>query len=180
MTVPAPSFFQRLSIAISAFFRALGDAQYAAQLGSTGPQLPAAQPEPQSPAIKPARDLRPALQLLSALQREGRLVDFVQQDITTFGDADVGSAARVVHEGCGRALHGILQLAPVMSEAEGQVVSVPAGYDAHTVRLVGNVSGQPPYRGKLQHKGWRAQQVTLPEVIGESDCSVIAPAEVEL
>ena len=163
-----------------AFFRALGDARFAAQLASPGQQLPAAPPAPQRPSTKPVRDLRPALQLLSLLQREGRLVDFVQQEITTFCDADVGAAARVVHAGCRRALHGMLQLTPVMSEAEGQVVAVAAGYDAHAVRLVGNVSGQPPYRGKLQHRGWRAQQLSLPEAIGDHDCTVIAPAEVEL
>jgi hypothetical protein len=178
VTDPQLSFFQRLSVASNAFLRALGDAGFAAQLRTLGRDDPALQaPAPRPP---PERDLRPALQVLGALQRDGRLVDFIQQDIATFEDAEVGAAARVVHDGCRRALRAMLQLTPIMNEAEGQGVAVQGGYDPHAIRLIGNVSGAPPFRGKLQHQGWRARDLTLPEVIGDHDCSVIAPAEIEL
>lgn len=126
------------------------------------------------------RDLRPALQLLNSLQREGRLVDFVQQDIAGYTDAEVGAAARVVHEGCRRSLLAAVELEPIMSEPEGNLVSVPAGYDAHAIRLTGNVGGAAPFRGKLRHKGWRVTALKLPDLIDDNDCRVIAPAEVEL
>jgi hypothetical protein len=180
VTDPQPSFLQRLSLAISAFLRALCDAGFAAQLCTMGRKVPALQASAQSQPEKPGRDLRPALQVLGALQRDGRLIDFIQQDIAAFEDAEVGAAARVVHDGCRRALRAMLQLSPVMHEAEGQGVSIQSGYDPQAIRLTGNVSGEPPFRGKLQHKGWRANDLTLPEVIGDHDCSVIAPAEIEL
>ena len=174
------SFFQRLAIAIQTFFRVIGDSDFAARVSGRKSEAPLLQvPEP-LPAKVPERDLRPVLQLLNALQRDGRLIDFIQQDIAAFSDADVGAAARVVHDGCRRGLQGIVTFNPIMSAAEGQVVAVEAGYDAHAIRLVGNVSGAPPFRGKLQHRGWRAAAVALPDIIDDNDCSVIAPAEVEL
>ncbi len=130
--------------------------------------------------VRVERDLRPALQLLSLLQREGRLVDFVQQDILSFSDADVGAAARVVHEGCRRALQRVTQLSPVRDDAEGHSVTVPPGFDATSLLLTGNVTGNAPFRGTLRHRGWRAEGFTLPEIVGDSDLTVIAPAEVEL
>lgn len=177
---PQQSFIQRLVIAFQTFFRAMGDSDFATWVSSGKRDVPSlAAPEP-LPAKVPERDLRPVLQLLNALQREGRLIDFIQQDIAAFSDADVGAAARVVHDGCRRGLRGIVELNPIMSEAEGQVVLVESGYDAHAIRLVGNVSGAAPFRGKLQHKGWRAVDVALPDLIDDNDCRVIAPAEVEL
>lgn len=182
VTNPNVSFFQRVALALSAFFRILAGGAYAARiLHLESAQEPAPTPAQKvALAEKPARDLRPALQVLSVLQREGRLVDFVQQDILTFSDADVGAAARVVHDGCRRALRRIVQLVPVHDAAEGHSVTVPAGYDATSLELTGNVSGQPPFRGTLRHRGWRAQELTLPEIVGDTNCSVIAPAEVEL
>ena len=180
MTDPSPSIFQRLSLAINAFLRALSDAGFAARLRTIGREGPTLQAPAQQLPGRPVRDLRPALQVIGALQRDGRLIDFIQQDIATFEDAEVGAAARVVHDGCRRALLAMVQLTPVMLEAEGQAVSIQSGYDPHAIRLIGNVSGQPPFRGKLQHKGWRANHVKLPEIVGDHDCSVIAPAEIEL
>lgn len=122
----------------------------------------------------------PALQLLAALQREGRLVDFLEQDVATFSDADVGAAARVVHEGCRRALRQHAKIEPVRSEEEGSAVVIPEGYDAHAVKLIGDVKGSAPYKGKLQHRGWRVIEMSVPEPTKDHDAMVIAPAEVEL
>ena len=127
VTEPNPTFFQRLVLALVSFFRILADASFACKftsLETRGDTVRARDPEPAKPTTAP-RDLRPALQLLSLLQREGRLVDFVQQDILAFSDADVGAAARVVHEGCRRALQRVTELAPVRDEKEGHSVTVP-------------------------------------------------------
>lgn len=121
-----------------------------------------------------------ALWMLAALQREGRLVDFLQQDIVSFPDADVGGAARVIHEGCRAALKPYLELTPVREEQEGAKVTVPAEYDAQAIKLTGAVGGSAPFTGVLRHHGWRAERLTLPELDAARDGSVIAPAEVEL
>ena len=182
VTEHTQSFFKRVSIAIRAFFRILGDAKYAARVlqFSGVPQLTEPHPIVGEAPVSPARDLRPALQLLCALQKEGRLVDFVQQDILAFSDADVGAAARVVHDGCRRALQRIVKFDPVHDTDEGHSVTVPAGYDATSLLLTGNVSGLPPFRGTLRHRGWRASGLTLPDMVSDADCTVVAPAEVEL
>src|SRR3954464_2306374 len=108
-TQPLPSFVSRISIAIGAFFRALSDAEYAARLTRIDDPLPqpAAAPVPASaapPAPAPVilREATPdaALQLLSLFQREARLIDFTQENLSAYSDADIGAAARVVHEGC--------------------------------------------------------------------------------
>jgi len=136
------------------------------------------------PAAKPAeegdRAVAPALHLLSILQRDGRLVDFLQEDIAGATDDQVGAAARVVHEGCRKSLARYVVLAPVRQEEEGAPVRVPAGFDPAEVRLTGNVSGQPPFQGRLAHAGWRAVEVKLPTFAPGQDPSVIAPAEVEV
>jgi hypothetical protein len=164
------------------FFKVLFDAAFAARVWSVRqgvtPTLPAKAETP--PALKPPAEDTSALQLLSLLQREGRLVDFLQQDIAAFPDADVGAAARVVHEGCRKALKSHAEITPVRSEDEGTRVHLPAGFDADAVKLVGEVRGEPPYAGVLRHRGWRAIKLQLPSVVGDFDARILAPAEVEL
>jgi hypothetical protein len=120
------------------------------------------------------------MRLLSILQREGRLVDFLQQDVTSFSDADVGAAARVVHDGCRKALHAHATIEPVRLEAEGARVTIEAAYDADRLRLLGDVKGSPPYAGVLRHRGWQAVRFAMPETVGVHDETVLAPAEVEV
>jgi hypothetical protein len=140
--------------------------------------LPEPAPRPAEPP--PEARHRSALFFLSLLQREGRLVDFVQEEVAPFSDAEVGAAARIVHAGCRKIFRQYLALEPVLEEPEGAKVTVPAGFDAKRVRLTGNVAGQPPYSGILKHPGWRTAAVTLPPVPDALDPAVLAPAEVEL
>ena len=177
----APSFFSRLGVAFACFFRALGNADFAR---AARPLLDGAKPAP-APAPKPV-ELPPerrhasGLLVLSILQREGRLIDFLQEDVASFPDADVGAAARVVHAGCRKALQQAFELEPILKDAEGASVTVPAGFDAQRIRLTGNVAGQPPFKGALKHHGWAAKSVKLPSVSESLDPRVLAPAEVEL
>ncbi len=120
-----------------------------------------------------------ALLVLSLLQREGRLVDFLQQDVAGFDDADVGTAARVVHEGCKKALAAHAKLAPVRGEREGGPVEIAEG-DVARVKLVGDVRGAAPFKGVLRHKGWQVVELTLPVPTAGHDARLVAPAEVEL
>jgi hypothetical protein len=120
-----------------------------------------------------------ALRLLAALQEEGRLVDFFSEDIGPYSDEQIGAATRGIHESCRKALRSAITVEPVMTGQEGATVTVPAGFDPAAIRLVGAVSGTPPFTGVLKHAGWRATSVNLPKRSGQ-DPQVIAPAEVEI
>jgi hypothetical protein len=162
----APSFFARLGLA----FRVLGNASLAQQVAAL-----------ETPAEPPPEKVHAAgLAVLALLQREGRLVDFLQEDVASFSDAEIGAAARVVHEGSRKVLRQYVTLEPVLADAEGATVTVPAGFDAERIRLTGNVAGQPPFRGSLRHHGWVATTVKFPALSPAFDPRVIAPAEVEL
>jgi hypothetical protein len=189
-----PSFWSRLSLAFGAFFKTVGDAEFAARLrdDQIGPiaapapaPAPASAPKPApapAPAAAPLRVATPdaALQLLSLLQREARLIDFANENITVYSDADIGAAARVVHEGCARVLREHFTIEPVRGELEGARVTLQEGFDAASVRLTGNVVGKAPFTGTLSHRGWRASTVSLPQLADKHDARIIAPAEVEL
>ena len=147
VTEPAElSFFARLWFAWLCFFRVLFDGRFAARVQEARSSARSCTPPPQAPpaAERGADSATAALQLLSLLQREGRLVDFLQQDIASFPDADVGVAARVVHEGCRKALRAHASIEPVRGENEGARVKLDAGFDADAVKLVGDVKGEPP------------------------------------
>ena len=185
---PPPSLMQRISLAFGAFFGALGDAGYAARLAAlrdAGVEMHAerrATAMPPAPAVAPLHAASPeaAMQLLGLLQREARLIDFLEDDIDRHSDADIGVAARVVHDGCRKVLREHFSIEPVRSEAEGSRIVLDAGFDAGAVRLTGHVVGQPPFRGSLSHRGWRVADVRLPKLAERHDVAVLAPAEVEL
>lgn len=188
---PTPGFFARVGIAFGAFFGVLGDASLAGRVRALRRgEAPAAAPAPASPPI-PAPAAAPAtvlmtsgpesaLQLLALLQRDARLVDFCQENLAGYEDAQIGSAARLVHEGCVKVLREHFTIEAVRSEAEGSRLTLPAGFDAASIRLTGNVVGKPPFAGTLNHRGWRAAEVRLPQLAPGHDTKLIAPAEVEL
>ncbi len=121
-----------------------------------------------------------ALQLLGLLQREARFVDFIQEDVAPYTDAEIGAAARVVHAGCRKVLGEYFTITPVRPEAEGARITLPAGFDAAAVRLTGHVVGQAPFTGTLGHRGWQVTQVQLPQLTDPQAAKVLAQAEVEL
>lgn len=174
-----------LLIAALAFFLGRGTAEVGA------PAPPRAQPAPAPaarPAVERAQPAQPAVsaeqgavQMLAILQREGRLVDFLQEEIGMYEDAQIGAAVRAIHEGCRKALAEHAQVEPIFAQAEGSSVTVTAGFDTRSVRLSGDVSGEPPFRGALRHRGWRVARVDLPRQTPSRDQTlVVAPAEVEV
>ena len=187
MTDPTPSFFKRISLAFGSFFSTLGDPGYATRVqnlreqGDAAPvPAPAATPMPVAPAAFKEATPDAALQLLALLQRDARLIDFVQEDLSGYTDAEVGGPARLVHEGCARVLREHFTLAPVRAEAEGSRITLNDGFDARAIRLTGNVVGQAPFHGALSHRGWRATETRLPRLAASHDATVLAQAEVEL
>lgn len=199
MTDPSSlSFFARFWLAFVCFWRIWFDQAFAQAVlpvreadkagglpaGVPPSGLPAGQEPPEEkappPAPPPEREHAPALQFLAMLQREGRLIDFLQEDVAAFPDADVGAAARIVHEGCRKVLRQYLTLEPVLPQSEGEPVNVPPGFDAQRIRLTGNVAGEPPYTGALKHHGWVTTAVKFPSTSPAMDPRVLSPAEVEL
>jgi hypothetical protein len=188
MTVDSLSWPSRLWLSWAASFRILLDGRFAAQVAAVrdGAALAtAALPAPEAPPPPKATPTAPAslpgaeaIQLLSLLQRDGRFVDFIEQDITSFSDQDVGAAARVVHEGCRKVLHTHARVEHVRGEAEGSRITLERADGS--IKLVGNVAGTAPYRGVLRHRGWRLQDLKLPTRLGEHDPQLVAPAELEL
>ena len=140
------------------------------------PPAPAA-PAPVAPP--PVESCDRAAQLLAILQRDGRLVDFLMEDLTPYQDAQVGAAVRDVHRGCREALDKYASLAPVMDREEGSAVTVERDAEPSRIKVVGNMAGAPPYRGVLRHRGWEITRLVLPALPADGR-SVVAPAEVEV
>jgi hypothetical protein len=123
----------------------------------------------------------PDLRVLAVLQRDGRLIDFLEEDIDAYSDAQVGAAVRDIHRGCRKSLHDYLTIEPVLNAAEEERVTVASDYDPAAIRLIGNVNSSPPFRGILKHHGWRVKESHLPTLPAtRGDTAVLSPAEVEI
>jgi hypothetical protein len=127
---------------------------------------------------QPQRD--GALVLLALFQREGRLVDFLREELEGHDDAAIGAAARDVHRGCKKVLDEHFAFEPMLPGEEEAAVTVPRGFDPSEIRLIGEAKGEPPFKGTLRHHGWRATQAKLPGLADGVDRTVVAPAEVEV
>lgn len=179
-----------IGIAFRAFFKTLFNRAAAEQVaavldGRTLPKLTTEEnrtqqpPEPKPALAAPKRS--DAITLLAALQREARLVDLIQEDLSAYSDEQVGTAARNVLRDSAAVLSRFFALKRVASQGEGESIDVPAGYDPGRFQLVGAVSGNPPYRGTVTHAGWQATTANLPAWSGGKEASlVIAPCEVEI
>jgi len=144
----------------------------AAKLTPATPKVRVDEPSPES--------LDRAVQMLALLQRDGRLVDFLEEDVSSYPDGQLGAAVRSIHTSCRQVLERYIKLEPILSSEEDQPVTVPVGFDPASIKLVGNVTGEPPIRGLLRHRGWRVTEVTLPSLPQGSGRAIVAPAEVEV
>jgi hypothetical protein len=174
----------RIILAIRIFFLTIFKGAIAEQVGQLlGGEKPAAasvtQPK-QPPAPKPPARSE-AITLLASLQREARFVDFIQESLAGYTDAQIGAAVRDVHRDCAAVLQRFFELKPAVTQDEGSEVMVPEGFDAARFRLTGNVTGHPPLSGKLVHPGWEATKCELPAWTGGKESArIVAPAEVEI
>ena len=181
----------RVSTAFKAFFKSLFDAATASRVQEAlrTPDLASSSPAKSlpSPPMKPASAIErkpaqsDAVTLLATLQREARLIDFLQEDLSGYSDEQVGSAVRDIHRETANVLNRFFAIRSIFSDEEGATVNVPEGFDAARYRLTGNVSGEPPWSGTLRHHGWEVTQCELPAFSGsESAAKTIAPAEIEI
>ena len=178
----------RLLLAFRAFFKTLTNATVAQGVEEllsgtkpAEPALPQPSPSPARPIEPPAPKQNPAVTLLATFQREARLIDFLREDLAAYTDDQIGAAVREVHRDAAKVLDRVFDLQPVLTDAEGVAVEVPAGFDAGRVRLTGKVQGSAPFRGALRHHGWEAKRCDLPTYTGSASAAqTIAPAEVEI
>jgi hypothetical protein len=185
------TFGERLAFAFRCFFSILFHAEIPS--GIAEKLAKPTDPVPQAtgtagPSISRLKEVEPpppetfdrALQMLALLQRDGRLIDFLSENISAYPDVQLGAAVRAIHETCRQVLDNYVKLEPILNSEEDQPVSVPAGFDPAAIKLIGNVVGEPPIRGVLRHKGWRVKQVNLPPLPQGTGRLVVAPAEVEV
>lgn len=180
-------FSTRISYAFRCFFSILFGGEIppeiAAELGApiqAAKSSSVVELKPKAPEKPAVESFDRAVQMLALLQRDGRLVDFLAEDISPYPDGQLGAAVRTIHSSCRQVLDRYVKLEPVISSEEDQPVTVPAGFDPAAVKLVGNVVGEPPIKGLLRHRGWRVKEVTLPSLPQGSGREIIAPAEVEV
>jgi hypothetical protein len=184
-------FWQRVVFAFRCFLSILFRAdipndiaqKLAKPVGPVSPEPPAAAPsvsrlkEVQQPA---SGEFDRAVQMLALLQRDGRLIDFLAENISGYPDVQLGAAVRTIHYTCRQVLDRYVKLEPILNSEEDQPVTVQAGFDPAAIKLIGNVAGEPPVRGVLRHKGWHVKEVNLPSLPPAAGRMVVAPAEVEL
>ena len=170
----------RISLAFRSFFSILfggtlpADVAQAFGYSKAMPVKVAPPPAPPKPTAGPADG---AVQILSVLQRDARLVDFLMEDISAYSDEQVGAAVRDVQLQSRQTLERYLKLQPVIDGVEGDFTKTE-GLAAASVKLVGNVppSGKAA-GGLLRHKGWKAEKVDLPAL---PPGNILAPAEIEV
>jgi hypothetical protein len=163
--------FQRVRLAERATWRVAADRGVADKVRQV------LEPPPPAPPPKPSGE---PLRLLAVLQRDSRFLDFFMDDINAVGDEQILAFVKKMHPECQVSLKDHLALEPVKVEAEGDSVEVPAGFDPSVIRLLGNVTGEPPFRGTLRHRGWRVKEIKLAPPPAGQDEFVVQPAEVYL
>jgi hypothetical protein len=163
----------RFGLAWQAFGGALGDPALAEKMR---PLLNPPPPEEKKPPKLSGEPVR----LLALFQREGRLLDFLLEDISGAADDQLATGVREIHRKCKQVLDDHLTLEPILPGSEGSPAEIKPGFDPSAIRLTGNVTGEPPFKGVLQHHGWRVKDYKLPAPPAGQDDLVVAPAEVDL
>jgi len=134
-------------------------------------------PPPPPPPPKPSPE--PIL-LLALMQREGRLIDFLLENVDAADNETLGAGVRTIHQACQKVLKEHLDMEPVLKGEEKSPVTVPVGFDPSAIRITGNVTGAPPFKGTLEHHGWRVTKIKVAKPPEGQDGFILAPAEVEL
>jgi len=173
----------RISQAFRAFFALLFDGKLPDHLiGELGlaakPSKPVATKTPTAVVSKPSA-ADGALQLLGILQRDGRMLDFLLEDVASYSDEQVGNAVRGVHAPVKETLERFFRFAPVIDGVEGTFLAA-ATKDPAQVKFIGNVPATPPSGGVLRHRGWQVTQVDFPAFPAGQNLKLLAPAELEI
>ena len=172
----------RISLAFKSFFAILFGDGLPAEVAKAFGYIKESAVKP-APPPKPAPEIRlsdGALQMLSILQRDARLIDFLMEDIGPYSDEQVGAAVRNLHEQSKEVLVRYVGLKPVIDGVEGTSTRI-SGTDPASIKLLGNVPANgKASQGILRHKGWRVEKIDLPKLASGQNVNVLAPAEIEI
>lgn len=189
------SFIPRFFGAFGQFFKYMGSGDYAARCSAVGKgEVLAFEAEPAviTKEIEVIREIEVAApvlasvnedgahQLLQLLQHEARFIDFIQESIDGYDDAEVGAAARQIHAGCSKVINQHFTIDVVNTAPENSRVEVASDYDAKQIKLEGRVEGTGPYAGTLIHPGWKVTKTQLPKISSTDNLTILAPAEIEV
>lgn len=130
--------------------------------------------------IEQERKRRIYFHSLSLLQREGRLLDFFDEDLDHYNDSQIGAAVRSIQEDCKKAIKKYIDPKPVVAGSEGDFITIEASFDIDAIKLVGNVAGKPPFKGVIKHPGWKANKKDVPKLSDVKDAGIMTPAEIEV
>jgi hypothetical protein len=170
----------RISSAFSSFFGILFGGELPDEVAE---EFGYAKKAEEMPVVKPQLEVHTsdgALQMLSILQRDARLIDFLMEEIGGYSDDQVGAAVRSLHEQSRAALARYVTLSPVIDAVEGTRTQIGKN-DPNSVKLIGNVPANgKASQGILRHKGWRVEKVDLPKIQASQDAKLLAPAEIEI
>lgn len=156
-----------LSLAFKAFFKALKKPELARQFL-------------EEKEVKKISSEHSHLKMLSMLQQAGRLIDFLKEDISNYNDAEVGSAVRKIHSDCAKLIEEIVTIRPLLETEEGKEIEIPPGFDPQKFKLLGKIKGEPPFKGIVLHKGWKAHKHSLPQKGRDNQNEIIYSAEIEI
>ena len=73
---------------------------------------------PQTAAKPSVESFDRAVQMLMLFQRDGRLIDFLAEDVAPYPDSQLGTAVRSIHASCRQVLDRYVKLEPVISSEE--------------------------------------------------------------
>lgn len=125
-----------------------------------------------------------ALELLAALQRDARFIDFIKEDVTGCDDATLAAAARVTHDRCAETIERFFKIRPLSGISEGETATINlSATNPARERIVGlSPSNQKnEVTCRVAHAGWVAEQCETPRWSGRlEDASILAPVELEV
>jgi hypothetical protein len=173
----------RLILAFQCFFKILFSGVFAQKVRSLGmdnksikpTQLPKNEPKPPE---KQQETKDSSLLLLSLMQREARLIDFLMEDITEYSNEQVGAAIRDVH----KKASGILKRCydPIALVAQEGEVDLEVAYNAEVWDVSGKIPQAGSFKAEVIHSGWMAQKLELPVWKGSlANRMLISPAQAE-
>ncbi len=119
-----------------------------------------------------------AIYALLLLQREGRLIDFLRENIDAYEDEQIGAVVREIHTGCNKVLSDNFNVQAIFDSPEGESIEIAADFDPSEIKFTGEVPETAPYNGKLEHKGWIVKEIKLAARTGKGNTKVICPAEI--
>src|SRR5712675_1069125 len=141
-------FWERAAIAFRCFFSILFHGDIPNDIVQKRFKPAGQVPPAQASVFRPKEMERPgseafdrAVQMLALLQRDGRLIDFLAENISPYPDAQLGAAVRTIHEACRKVLEHYVKLEPILNSEENQPVTVQGGFDPAAIKLLGNVTG---------------------------------------